>query len=245
MGDSDDYQLDDWAHTFLRGLRRSTELAEKLLSLNETQSSRIRELEDSVAAAEAKAKALEERLSASLRETQSHQVSELMQEQNCLIHTFVASDRLMRSRSAREVLDTTAEILANFAGVVRYGLWLRWDDGPALVLARPVDAGDSLRNLKPAVERILSQGLVEARSDQELPLFIPLKLNERLVGVLAIEEFGQQVNEVGPLQRDLLNLLTERCSASLCVGALWGEARDEKVWGMVRERLEAEQGRRQ
>jgi len=240
VSDSTDRGLDEWAQRFLSGLRKSTEIAEELLHNNTRQSSRIRELERQLAEATARLKALETRLEKPLETVHDQPLAELLLEQNCLTHVFVASDRLMRVRSARETIETIAEVLGNFAGVVRYALWLRWERDPVLVRSEPT-APDTWRDVySHSVRRDFEQGtFAQSEATPALPLSLPIRLDARLVGVLHVAEVGPQVDKVGRLQWDLFNLLSERCAASLCIGALRSQGHDDNPWNLVRENLGA------
>lgn len=225
---------DEWADRFLGGLRKSTEIAEELIKLSSNQASRIEQLEQELAAAVKKAAVLEEQLKKSL-EVSGDQLSELLQEQNCLAHAFVAGDRLMRVRSVKEALDTVEEVLTNFAGVVRYGLWLCWSREPTLVLSWPRGA-EMEPAVHSAVERIVAQRpSKEPAGSRTLPLCVPLKLGDDLAGVLAVTELGPQVDGIGSLQQDLFRLLSERCSTSLCLGAMRARTTDRASWELVRD----------
>lgn len=223
-------------------LRKTSEMAEQLLRENEAMTDQLRSLEAELASAKARVNFLEQE-TARLRGTSSREPSsgdlaarlrQLSDEQNVLAHMMVVTDWLGRTRSARQALDTSCEVLHNLVGATIYEIWLRRDNDDEPVAVRADGDVQRIADRHELVARCMQQGRPAQPAgvaDNTPPMCAPLHLDGRIVGALLVGELVEQVQSFGPLQRDLLGLLSERLPFAMCAGALHDQADGlHEVW---------------
>jgi hypothetical protein len=253
-GPEDDGNSDSKVEAFLLALRRSAEIAHDLSRTTMEQAERIRSLDADLGSARARVAFLEGELSAlrsrlgsaDLEPGRFAQLDALLEEQNCLAHLFVTSDRLARSRSAAETVQIADEVLHNLIGALRYGLWLRWESGDGGELALVAPVADRYRRGVTADDPLVAQGFgsripvrAAGTAAEAVPVAMPLLLEGRTVGVLHIAELVPHASgRMDRLQGDLLGLLCERLPVSLCIGALGPQTLDPReLWLRLRSQL--------
>lgn len=231
--------------SFLATLRRSVEVVQDLLEAAARRDERIRSLDaeldnarQRVAFLERETSTLRDKLATGIEPVSTPHLEELIRElideQNSFAHMFVTSDRLAGARSCAEAVQIAVEVLHNLIGAYQFGLWLRWDDDPPVLVA-PIDpryrvAPDAHAAL---VQRAFASG--EPSGTDAVPLALPMVLDGRTVGVLLIASLVPQVGgALGRLQDDLARFLVERLPARLCAAATtttWNAVRDHLTGG--------------
>lgn len=235
MGSSDDAAppWDNQISAFFTTLRRSAEIAQELTRTTTAQAERIRSLESDLSSARSRLELLESelaRIRSALGDRDASralaQLEELVEEQNCLAHLFVTSDRLARARSAQEALDVVVEVMHNLVGAHRYGIYLRFepDAEPLLVAPREARYREGGQHHELVARTLDTPARGRRASSGELPICMPIQLDGHVVGALVIDELVAQLGgRFERMQQDLLALLGERLASSLCAGALRGE----------------------
>lgn len=230
----------DKAIQFLHTLRKSTEMAQELLNNNREMTLRVHSLEGELSNAKARIAFLE-RETTELRsglaklalddDQVMKQFEQVVEEQNCLAHLFVSSDRLAQVKSPDDTLKAVVEILHNLVGARCYGVWFRVGERPVVVLAEP-SSGKTLEILKESqslVDACMSKGTTQQRagaSVDDVPIAIPLFLDGKVVGALVIKELVPQRPRLERLHRDLLGLLSERLANAFCQGEFYRKNTD-------------------
>jgi hypothetical protein len=251
-----DDELDPALHNqiqaFFTALRRSAEIAQELSRTTTAHAERIRSLETDLASARSRIHVLESelgRVRATLGGSDANrslaQLDALVEEQNCLAHLFVTSDRLALSRSPQAALQVAIEILHNLIGAHRYGIYLRFEsDGEALLVAPSNPRYRATGKHQELVARLLDSGADAGRPARGvtglLPICLPVRLEGTTVGALVIDELVPQLGGTFPrLQRDLLSLVAERLAPSMCVGALRGtvETAPLEYWASLKKTI--------
>ena len=244
------------AEAFLDTLRRSSEMAQELLGQNGEMSRQIHSLEDELVNAKARITFLEretDQLRRSLARgkviSESHtfeQLRQLAEEQNCLAHLYVVSDRLSMVQSVEEAVRAAEEVLHNLVGAREYGLWLRWRDAtePQLVKQSSASFADKAAEFKPLIEECFRcADLVRPAGidDDAVPVCLPLVLgDEEVVGALVVAQLVPQVGRTERLQRDLLSLLSERLAPSIMVADLHERMQRRGLWSELEGKLAAQ-----
>jgi hypothetical protein len=224
--------------SFLSTLRRSVEVVQDLLEAAARRDERIRSLDaeldnarQRIAFLERETSTLRDKLATGIEPVSMRYLEELIEEQNSFAHMFVTSDRLAGARSCDEAVQIAVEVLHNLIGAHQFGLWLRWDDDPPVLVAPPdpryrVAAGVHGE----LIQRAFATG--DATGTDGVPIALPLVLDGRTVGVLLIASLVPQVGDaLGRLQEDLARFLVERLPARLCAAAT------TTTWNAVRDHL--------
>lgn len=230
--DADHYEAAHSAEAFLENLRESARTAQDLIEQNGEMSKKIQSLEGELASSKTRIAFLEEetsRLRSSIAagastpdQQMAEQLRQLIEEQNCLAHLFVASDRLSTVGSPKAAVAAADEVLHNMVGAHRYSLWLHWPSTERLILV--ASAGDGSRD----DDRVLAQECIakaKASRDYRLlsnkaPLVVPLMLGTDVIGAVVVTRLVSHLPSPGRLQRDLLALLGQRVGFAICAGAV-------------------------
>jgi hypothetical protein len=152
------------------------------------------------------------------------------QQNNNLTNLYVASYRLHGTLDRKDVLNTIQEILANLVGSEEQGIFEVTPDGTALSLVASVGIDAvQYREIRLGAGPIGRAGLSgnlyvvgpdAADSEEEtLTACIPLKLNERVTGVIALFRLLPQKAGLEAVDHELFDLLaTHAATALYCTG---------------------------
>jgi len=177
-------------------------------------------------------KSEETRLKKHLAETQAEnrrffeQYAEVEQENSNLANLYVASYRLHGTLDRRQVLEVIQEIIINLIGSEEIGIFEMDDDGASLRLISSFGIDP-----EPLRQILLGRGPIGASAqtgevavwprsaaseeNQGLTACVPLKLDGRVTGVLAIFGLLPQKPDLGPLDRELFDLLATHAATAL------------------------------
>ncbi len=173
-------------------------------------------------------------------EANSSQFSERFQqvetEFSNLANLFVASNQLHASLSPRGVMRRIKEVLAQLVGAEAYVIYFANSEGTELVpIAAEGVSGDDLVNQPIRTSRI---GQVHQSGDAAIdeegdpsqgtignpPAILPLSVDERVIGVIAIFSTLAQKNRFTTLDYELFTLLRRQAAAALISASLFTAA---------------------
>jgi hypothetical protein len=177
-------------------------------------------------------KSEETRLKQHLAETQAEnkrffeQYAEVEQENSNLANLYVASYRLHGTLDRAQVLDVIQEIVINLVGSEEMGIFEMEEDGSSLRLISSfgIDPGPLKRipTGRGAIGASAQTGEVAiwpraaaSRDQLGLTACVPLKLDGRVTGVIAIFGLLPQKPDLGPLDRELFDLLATHAATAL------------------------------
>jgi hypothetical protein len=169
-------------------------------------------------------------------------VQEVESEFANLANLFVASNQLHSSLSPRGVTRRIKEVLAQLVGAERYAMYLVNPEGEELIpIASEGVPGNELIPVRIAGTRIgdvLMKGSASvADSDpsqgtlQDPPAVIPLSLDDRVVGTIAIFSTLAQKNKFDTVDFELFKLLGQHAAQALVAASLFAQA-DHKLPGL-------------
>src|SRR5882724_7371169 len=169
-------------------------------------------------------------------------VQEVESEFSNLANLFVASNQLHSSLSPRGVTRRIKEVLAQLVGAERYAMYLVNPEGEQLIpIASEGVAGHELVPVRIAGTRIgdvLKKGSASvADSDpsqgtlQNPPAVIPLSVDDRVVGTIAIFSTLAQKNKFDQVDFELFKLLGQHAAQALVAASLFAQA-DHKLPGL-------------
>jgi GAF domain-containing protein len=169
-------------------------------------------------------------------------VQEVESEFANLANLFVASNQLHSSLSPRGVTRRIKEVLAQLVGAERYAMYLTSPGGDELIpIASEGVAGNELLPVRTASSRIgevirnrsarvgdsdPSQGTLE-----EPAAVIPLTVDDRVVGAIAIFSTLAQKNRFDTVDFELFKLLDQHAAQALVAASLFSQA-DKKLPGL-------------
>jgi hypothetical protein len=215
------------------GLRAKVEADEairELLSKIERLESEKRELISRFDRAEAKSRDFTAR------------VQEVESEFANLANLFVASNQLHSSLSPRGVTRRIKEVLAQLVGAERYCMYFANPDGSELVpIAHEGVTGSALTPVKIA-DSELGQALLKGAAQvsdfdptagtvERPAAIIPLSVDEKTVGVIAIFSTLAQKNRFDTVDFELFKLLGQHAAAALVSASLFAHT-DRKLPGL-------------
>ena len=170
-------------------------------------------------------------------EANSNQFSERFQqvetEFSNLANLFVASNQLHASLSPRGVMRRIKEVLAQLVGAESYAIYFANAEGTELVpIAAEGISGDDLVNQPVHSSRV---GQVHQSGDAAIdeegdpsqgtianpPAILPLSIDERVIGVIAIFSTLAQKNRFTTLDYELFTLLRRQAAAALVSASLF------------------------
>jgi hypothetical protein len=241
---------DDAQAPFLvEDLRRSLKEVEDLVAANRQMAQRLQQLEDELDRSRRLLEDLEDQIvpgparpaaDGGAGAPSAAGAADADEQQNAMVHLFVVSEALADVASPDQAVRAAAEILANLVGARRFGIWFRWKDAtrPTLVAAHPDAQPGELDAHVSLVQRCVGSGHVQpsgASVATLAPVCVPLRLDSQVVGACLIVELLPQVPQLGLLQWDLLNLLSNRLPHAVCFGAASDRiANQAAVWSEVR-----------
>jgi GAF domain len=169
-------------------------------------------------------------------------VQEVESEFANLANLFVASNQLHSSLSPRGVTRRIKEVLAQLVGAERYAMYLVNAEGEQLIpIASEGVPGNELLPVRIAGTRIgdvLRKGSASvADSDpsqgtfQDPPAVIPLSVDDRVVGTIAIFSTLAQKNKFDTLDFELFKLLGQHAAQALVAASLFAQA-DHRLPGL-------------
>jgi len=169
-------------------------------------------------------------------------VQEVESEFANLANLFVASNQLHSSLSPRGVTRRIKEVLAQLVGAERYAMYLVNPEGEELVpIASEGVPGNQLIPVRIAGTRIgdvLKKGSASvADSDpshgtlQDPPAVIPLTVDDRVVGTIAIFSTLAQKNKFDTVDFELFKLLGQHAAQALVAASLFAQA-EHKLPGL-------------
>ncbi len=173
-------------------------------------------------------------------ETSSSHISErfmeVEKEFSSLANLFVASNQLHASLSPRGVMRRIKEVLAQLVGAESYAIYLATGDSQELVpVASEGIQGESLVP-RPATDGLLAEVLRSGRAvvNEEMDpsqgnadrpaAVIPLSVDERVVGVIAIHSTLAQKTRFDTIDYELFNLLGRQAAWALVSASLFSAA---------------------
>jgi len=166
----------------------------------------------------------------------TNRVQEVESEFSNLANLYVASNQIHSSLSPRGVTRRIKEVLAQLVGAERYSMYLANQDGTELVpIASEGVPGDALLPVPVAGSRlgeVLQKGeaLVEEDADpsggglDRPAAVIPLLVDERVVGVIAIFSTLAQKKRFDAVDFELFRLLGQQAAAALVSASLFAQA---------------------
>ena len=169
-------------------------------------------------------------------------VQEVESEFANLANLFVASNQLHSSLSPRGVTRRIKEVLAQLVGAERYAMYLVNAEGEQLVpIASEGVPGNQLLPVRIEGTRIgdvLKKGSASvADSDpslgtiQDPPAVIPLSVDDRVVGTIAIFSTLAQKNKFDQVDFELFKLLGQHAAQALVAASLFAQA-EHKLPGL-------------
>ncbi len=169
-------------------------------------------------------------------------VQEVESEFANLANLFVASNQIHSSLSPRGVTRRIKEVLAQLVGAERYAMYLVNPEGEELIpIASEGVSGSELVPVRIAGTRIgdvLKKGSASvADSDpsqgtiQNPPAVIPLSVDDRVVGTIAIFSTLAQKNKFDTLDFELFKLLGQHAAQALVAASLFAQA-EHKLPGL-------------
>lgn len=169
-------------------------------------------------------------------------VQEVESEFANLANLFVASNQLHSSLSPRGVTRRIKEVLAQLVGAERYAMYLVSPEGEQLVpIASEGVPGNELLPVRINGTRIgdvLKKGSASvADSDpslgtiQDPPAVIPLRVDDRVVGTIAIFSTLSQKNKFDQVDFELFKLLGQHAAQALVAASLFAQA-EHKLPGL-------------
>jgi type II secretory pathway component PulJ len=160
-----------------------------------------------------------------------------------LVNLYVASNQLHTSLSPRGVMRRLKEVLAQLIGAESYAVYFANADGTELVpIAAEGVAGEDLVNQPIRGSRIgqvhlSGESQIDAENDprqgsiQNPAAMLPLSIDDRVVGVIAIFSTLAQKSRFATLDYELFALL-ERQAAAALVGASLFTAAERRIPGL-------------
>lgn len=165
--------------------------------------------------------------------------AEVEQQRSQLASLYIASRRLLPLRTREEACRALQDIIANLVGseeiavfevdgsgaarvVAAYGV-----DPASAVLVAPEEGivGRVARRVEPYFRQgaALGEGAAApqapcARGESDVMACIPLTMDERVVGVVAVFHLLLQKPELGPIEQDLLEALGTLAAGPFCAG---------------------------
>ncbi len=227
-------RIQEEAHRYSLQLLAENERLRARLAASETEAQLAREqnlaLQEEVRRQEHARAELQQRLAAAEDESRrfAQEYMEVEQQSSNLANLYVASYQLHGTLDREDALRTIQEIVANLVGSEEMALFEIGQDGDlALVASNGIDplplenvaVGDGIigRVARDGRTHLTERdGLVGARrEEQQLTACVPLRLAGRPTGVLAIFRLLPQKAALGPLDRELFDLLADQAAVAL------------------------------
>jgi hypothetical protein len=159
-------------------------------------------------------------------QARTHELVQEVEEQNaCLANRFVACDRLHATHEREEVLAAIREIALNLIGAEEMGVFELSSDGDVLCLIDSLGIEAARFNRVPvgrgAIGHTAATGALwlregaEAPAEDHLTACIPLKIDGRLTGVIALFRLLKHKHALEPLDHQLFGVLATHAAQAL------------------------------
>jgi putative methionine-R-sulfoxide reductase with GAF domain len=220
---------------FVRSFTRGSKLTEEFIEEYERVIQRLETLEGENATLRAQVEAISNQFSARVREVES--------EFSNLANLYVASNQLHSSLTPRGVTRRIKEVLAQLVGAERYSMYLANPEGSELVpiafegvpggeLAPIPVSGTSLGAVFKSGEAKIEEDADPSQGAVERPAaVIPLVIDDRIVGVIAIFSTLAQKTRFDAVDFELFRLLGQQAAAALVSASLFAQA-DRRLPGL-------------
>ena len=233
--DSPPRDLGSERERFVQSFTRGSKLTEEFISEYERLLHRLQTLEGENATLRAQVEAISNQFSSRVREVES--------EFSNLANLYVASNQLHSSLTPRGVTRRIKEVLAQLVGAERYSMYLANPEGTELVPIAfegvpggeltPVPVADSrLGEVFKSGEAKIEEDGDPSQGKLERPAaVIPLVIDERVVGVIAIFSTLSQKTRFDAVDFELFRLLGQQAAAALVSASLFAQA-DRRLPGL-------------
>jgi len=233
--DSPPLDLQSERQRFVEGFTRGTKLTEDFIHDYERLLERLQTLEGENESLRAQVEAISKQF--------TKRVTEVESEFSNLANLYVASNQLHSTLSPRGVTRRIKEVLAQLVGAERYSVYLANADGKELVpIASEGVPGGELLPVPIAGTRLgavfgSGKSEIEEETDPsqghlERPAaVIPLVVDERVVGVIAIFATLSQKTRFDSVDFELFRLLGQQAASALVSASLFAEA-ERKLPGL-------------
>lgn len=153
-----------------------------------------------------------------------------------LANLYVATSQIYSGYSVRAVIRTLKELLAQFLGVAAFSVYLVNPEQNHLVAVAtegvtrsdvatiPAGTGPAAEVFKSGRMRIQSEGDTSKGSQEHPAALIPLRLDDYVVGVIAIFATLPQKTEFGHVDHELFKMLSDHAGPALVSARLFTEA---------------------
>lgn len=153
----------------------------------------------------------------------ANQYVEVEQQNQSILNLYVASHRLHSTLDIKEVISTIKEIVINLIGSETFGIFIKDENEDALKLLAhegledrevgPVPLGNSPAGL------IAESGqchVPDSNGGGEEPIaYIPLKMQDQLLGMIIIYELLRQKDGFSPLDMELFSLIADHAATAI------------------------------
>jgi hypothetical protein len=154
------------------------------------------------------------------------------QQNNNLVNLYAATNQLHSTLDREEILIILQEIVINLVGSEEFAIYVREDDSGSfgVVACMGLDEEQARRRVQ---SRGLSQAVAHGELwissggelDDEEPLAcVPLRLGERVIGVIAVFGLLVQKDDFEPVDYELFNLLASQAATALYASGLHAAA---------------------
>lgn len=168
----------------------------------------------------------------------SHRFVEVESELESFANLYVASFQLHGSLRVRSVLRNVKELLGQLVGVRSLAVYFADEQAKRLlpIASEGVDIATlpaiplreaAVNPVEAAIERAYLTGVPHVSDGEAIPALaacIPLQLEDRIVGVIALYTLLEHKKRFVTVDRELLKLLGAHAGAAFVAAYLWGEA---------------------
>jgi GAF domain-containing protein len=233
--DSPPRDLGSERERFVQSFTRGSKLTEEFIHEYDRLLQRLQTLEGENATLRAQVEAISSQFSARVREVES--------EFSNLANLYVASNQLHSSLTPRGVTRRIKEVLAQLVGAERYSMYLANPEGTELVPIAfegvpgaelsPVPVANSQLGevFKSGASKIEEDGDPSQGALERPAAIIPLVIDERIVGVIAIFSTLSQKTRFDAVDFELFRLLGQQAAAALVSASLFAQA-DRRLPGL-------------
>ena len=206
------------------------EVMQALFEENQRLTTLVAELQLALEHRDALEKMLKERVASVEEEGQrfAAKVVEIEQQNTNLANLYVASYQLNGTLDRDRVIEAIKEIIINLIGCEELGIWEADEDCGHLALAGSfgidVDDWSTVRTGAGVIGSVAATGerfvagetsLVPMTREAGLTACIPLKLDDRVIGVIAMFQLLQQKHGLEPVDFELFDLLASHAASAL------------------------------
>lgn len=154
------------------------------------------------------------------------------QQNNNLVNLYAATNQLHSTLDREEILIILQEIVINLVGSEEFAVYVRDDESTRLELAAAMGISDDqarggtkTRGLNEAVSHGELWIETGADRDENEPIAcVPLRLDDRVIGVIAVYGLLVQKDDFDPVDYELFNLLASQAATALYASSLHAAA---------------------